>query len=180
MEIPNISLVEGSFSDLSAFDDGEFDLVFGIETVSYSDNKERVVSEIARVLSPGGKLILFDIYEPKPQSEMTDFEKRVSAITFATMRLPAEDQYIGDVKKYLARHQFSQIDTVDLTEKIVPSLARLERYSEYYFHHRLFLKTLKKVLPYDANINGIAGWLMPLTFDGENVRQYNRIVATKK
>ena len=176
----NISLVEGDFNDLSVFPEDHFDIVFGVETVCHGSDKEHIIGEIARVLKPGGKLILFDVYEPKVHDKMTELEIRASAITLAAMRVTAEDQCIADMKRYLKKHQFSQIEITDLTEAIKPSLYRLERPSEFYFSHRRVLEILKKVLPYDATINGIAGWLMPLTFDGENIHQYNRVVATKR
>lgn len=176
----NISLIEGDFNDLSVLPPNNFDLVFGVETVCHGDNKEHIIGEISKVLKPGGKLILFDVYEPKSHKKMSAFEKHVSALTLAAMRVTAEDQYIGDMKKYLEKHHFVKIEVTDLTAKIAPSLARLGRLSEYYFNHPLLLKTLKATLPYDATMNSIAGWLMPLTFDGKNIHQYNRILATKE
>lgn len=175
----NISLVEGDYHDLSNFPEDHFDIVFGIETVDYSNDKSRVVGEIARILRPGGKLILFDVYEPKPHKKMSELEKRASAITLAAMRVTAEDQCLVDMKSYLRKYGFSRVEVADLTESIMPSLRRLERFSEYYFTHKCIAKILKKILPYDATINGIAGWLMPLTFDGKDIHQYSRIVATK-
>ena len=176
----NISLVEGDFNDLSTLPKNGFDLVFGVETVCHGENKEHIIGEISKILKPGGKLILFDVYEPKSHKNMSAFEKYVSALTLAAMRVTAKDQYIGDIEKYLKKHQFTEIEITDLTAEITPSLARLGRLSEYYFNHRLLLNTLKAILPYDATMNSIAGWLMPLTFDGKNIHQYNRILATKK
>ena len=176
----NISLVEGDYNDLSMFEDNSFDLVFAVETLSYNDNKERTIKEVARVLKPGGKFILFDVYEPKPHSEMSDFEKHVSAVTLASMCITPKDQYIGDTEKYLKKHHFSQVEVNNLTEKIMPSLNRLARLSNYYFNHRAFLRILKATLPHDATMNAVAGWLMPLTFDGKNIHEYGRIVAIKE
>ncbi len=175
----NITLREGDFSDLSSFATNSFDLVFGVETVCYIGDKERTISEISRVLKPGGKLILFDIYEPKPHAKMSAFERRASAITLTAMRVPTEGQYIGDLESYLSKHGFSQIKTTDLTAMIRPSLTRLERISEYYFSHPALLRVLKFTIHKDVTMNGIAGWLMPLTFDGKDIHQYNRTVAIK-
>ncbi len=175
----NITLVEGDFNNLSGFSE-KFDLVFGVETVCHGQNKNRIVREISKVLKHGGKLILFDVYEAKPRSEMTDFEQYVSSITLAAMRVTDQDQYIGNMKKYLGKNHFADIEISNLTGAIMPNLKRLERASGYYFRHPHLLKVLKIVTPHNANINSIAGWLMPLSFDGKNIHQYNRIVATKK
>ncbi len=175
----NITLVEGDFNNLSVFSE-KFDLVFGVETVCHSDNKEHTISEISKVLKPGGELILFDVYEAKPRTKMTDFERYVSSVTLAAMRVTDQDQYIGDMKKYLEKHHFEHIEITDLTSAIMPNLKRLERVSGYYFRHPRLLKILKATTSHDVNINSIAGWLMPLSFDGKNIHQYNRIIATKK
>ena len=114
----NVTLVEGDYNDLSAFQNTAFDIVFGVETVCHADSKERVLGEISKVLKPGGKLILFDVYEPKPHEAMTDFEKRVSAITLAAMRVTAKDQYIGDTTRYLEQHQFTDIEVTEMTQAI--------------------------------------------------------------
>ena len=176
----NITLCEGDYNNLSRFDEGYFDIVFGVETICHSNNKENTIRELTRVLKPGGKLIIFDVYEPKPRSKMTDFEKQISSITLAAMRVTDVGQCIGDYKKYLAHYGFSQIEVTDLTQKIIPCLLRLERISGYYFNHPPLLKCLKSLISQDATMNSIAGWLMSLTFDGKNIHEYGRIVATKK
>jgi len=38
---------------------------------------------------------------------------------------------------------------------------------------------MRKLMPEDASMNSIAGWLMLYTFDGETIHQYCRVVATK-
>ena len=175
----NVTLVEGDYNDLSAFQNTPFDIVFGVETVCHADSKSRVISEISKILRPGGKLILFDVYEPKPQEEMTDFEKKVSAITLAAMRVTTKDQYIGNTQKYLEQHQFTDIEVTDMTQAIRPTLRRLDRISCYFFMHPRMIKRMRKLMPEDASMNSIAGWLMLYTFDGETIHQYCRVVATK-
>lgn len=175
----NVTLVEGDYNYLSAFQDTPFDIVFGVETVCHAENKSRVISEISKILKPGGKLILFDVYEPKPQEEMTDFEKKVSAITLAAMRVTKKDLHIGNTQKYLEQHQFTDIEVTDMTQAIRPTLRRLDRLSCYYFMHPRMIKRMRKLVSEDASMNSIAGWLMLYTFDGENIHQYCRVVATK-
>ncbi len=131
------------------------------------------------MLKPGGLLIVFDVYEPLPRGKMTDFQKRVSAITLAGMRVTPNDHYIGNTRRYLERNGFTDIEISDLTEKIRPNLRRLERISRFYFDHPRLVKVLRKSIAEDATINSIAGYLMLLTFDGKTIHQYNRIVARK-
>lgn len=175
----NVTLVEGDYNDLSAFQDKPFDVVFGVETVCHAESKDRVIGEISKVLKPGGKLILFDVYEAKAQEEMSDFEKRVSAITLAAMRVTAKDQFIGNMTRYMDQHQFRDIDVTEMTQAIRPTLRNLDRVSCRYFAHPKLIKTLRRFISLDVTMNSIAGWLMLYTFDGQNIHRYCRIVATK-
>lgn len=176
----NVTLKECNYNDLSGFEPESFDLVFAIETFCYNEDKEHVVAEVEKVLKPGGKLIIFDVYEPKPHSKMSDYEQRISAITLSAMCITPKDQYIGDTEKYLKKHHFSEVEVANLTKEIMPSVNRIARFSNYYFTHPAFLRVVKTILPFEATMNGIAGWLMPLTFDGKNIHEYGRIVATKE
>lgn len=174
----NVELREGDYNDLSIFPENSFDVVFGVETICYAESKERVFKEIYRVLKPGGWLVIFDGYEIKSHEEMTEFERRVSAITWTAMCINPSDHYIGNIRKYLEA-SFSEVEITDLTRKVKPTLRRIDRISCYYFMHPQLIRFTQKHFPIDANLNGIAGWLLFLTFDGETIHQYCRIVAVK-
>lgn len=175
----NVTLIEGDYHDLKNLEDNSFDVIFGVETICYSQNKQLVVSEIMKKLKPGGTFITFDVFEPKPRSEMSDFEKRISSITLAGMRVTDLDQYIGDFKKYLKEAGAKDIEITDLTENIMPNLKRLAKISHLYYTHPLLLRVLKTVLAEDVTINSVTGFLMDLTFDGKNIHAYYRVTAKK-
>ena len=59
-----------------------------------------MLGEIYKVLKPGGKIILFDGYDARPQDEMSDIERRASRLTWAAMRVPFNDIYVGDMRRY--------------------------------------------------------------------------------
>ena len=111
---------------------------------------------------------------------MTDFEKRVSDIALAGMRVTGEDQSIQDFNDYLKKSGFQKIEIENLTQKIMPNLKRLAKISKLYFTHPLLLKILNFTIAEDARINGISGYLMDLTFDGERIHGYYRITAKKQ
>jgi SAM-dependent methyltransferase len=175
----NVKLVEGDYSDLSCFPENSFDLVYGVETICYAHSKERVISEISRVLKPGGWLVIFDGYNCKTQEEMTDFERHVAALACAGMRVTTKDQYIGNIPVYLERHGYGDIEIVDVTQKIRPTLRRLDRMACYTFMHPRLLRFLQRHLSQDVMINAVSGWLMLFTVDG-HLQQYVSIVARKQ
>lgn len=175
----NLRLVEGDYHDLSLFPENSFDIVFGVETICYSKNKNRVVAEISRVLKPGGKLVIFDTFKPRPRSEMTPFQERCAAITGAAMCVDTSDFFLDDMRNYLKNNGFADIQIADLTRQAKPTLRRLDRIACYYFMHPRLLKWSRKILSDEVLMNGIAGWTMLLVCEGRDIIQYNRIVATK-
>ncbi len=175
----NVTLTEGDYNDLSRFGKGSFDLVFGVETICHSPDKNRTVREISRILKPGGKLIVFDVYEPLPKSEMTEFEQNVNRITLASMCVTELDLFIGDTEKYLRENGYGKIEVTDLTQQIRPSLSRLDRLFGKWFRHPKIMRFLRLFIRREANQNSIAGWVMLPAFDGERLLQYNRVVAVK-
>ncbi|GAB5349463.1 methyltransferase domain-containing protein [Alteriqipengyuania sp. 357] len=54
-----IAVVEGSFDDLP-FGDGSFDLVWSQDAILHAPDRGAVLSEVARVLKPGGEFIFTD------------------------------------------------------------------------------------------------------------------------
>ncbi|MFP4500790.1 MAG: methyltransferase domain-containing protein [Candidatus Hydrogenedentota bacterium] len=55
-----ITVVDGCFEDVP-FDDGHFDVVWSQDAILHSSDRDKVISEAARVLKPGGHLVFTDI-----------------------------------------------------------------------------------------------------------------------
>jgi arsenite methyltransferase len=68
--IANVHFVEADIDQLP-FDDNEFDVVISNGVVNLSPVKQRVFSEAARVVRPGGKFVLADIVSAIPLKEAT-------------------------------------------------------------------------------------------------------------
>jgi SAM-dependent methyltransferase len=69
---PNLKFREASAMDLSAFGDDSFDAVVAFEMIEHVVEHERVLAEIARVLAPGGFLVM-STPERRAYSEDRDF-----------------------------------------------------------------------------------------------------------
>lgn len=61
-ERPNTRIVEGFIEDLSAIDDNSVDIVVSNCVVNLSPDKPRVLSEVFRILKPGGEFYFSDVY----------------------------------------------------------------------------------------------------------------------
>lgn len=76
--VPNVELLEGDAAALP-FDDASFDVVVSRRAIHHTSEPERVVSEMARVLEPGGLLFLDDQLgpdDPTAAFELDRFERR--------------------------------------------------------------------------------------------------------
>lgn len=71
-EAPNLSYRVASATDLSAFRDGSFDAVVAFEMIEHVAEHEQVLAEIARVLAPGGILVM-STPERRAYSDDRDF-----------------------------------------------------------------------------------------------------------
>ncbi|MEU1345290.1 methyltransferase domain-containing protein [Streptomyces sp. NPDC005827] len=49
------------------FEDGTFDAVMALESIIHMPDREQVLTEVARVLRPGGRLVLTDVFERAPK-----------------------------------------------------------------------------------------------------------------
>jgi SAM-dependent methyltransferase len=63
--VPHLSLYVGSATDLP-FDNEQFNLVLHCEVLEHIENDQKVLSELFRVLQPGGKLVLSVPVPPAP------------------------------------------------------------------------------------------------------------------
>ena len=81
--------VSGSILDIK-YPDRYFDAVYCVETLEHAVNTEKAIQEMARVLKPGGKMLIID----------KNIEKR------GKMRVEAWERWFGaeDVRKLLEKH----------------------------------------------------------------------------
>ncbi|MFI5618748.1 SAM-dependent methyltransferase [Streptomyces sp. NPDC051567] len=52
------------------FADGSFDAVMALESICHMPDRQRVLTDAARVLAPGGRLVLTDVFERHPRKEV--------------------------------------------------------------------------------------------------------------
>ncbi|WP_149184822.1 methyltransferase domain-containing protein [Streptomyces sp. TRM49041] len=52
------------------FADGSFDAVMALESICHMPDRQQVLTEVSRVLVPGGRLVLTDVFERAPRKEV--------------------------------------------------------------------------------------------------------------
>ncbi|KAF1001937.1 putative tocopherol O-methyltransferase, chloroplastic isoform X1 [Apium graveolens] len=104
------------------FPDGEFDLIWSMESGEHMPNKEKFVSELARVAAPGATIILVTwchrILSPSEESLRPDEKKLLDRICDAYY-LPAWCS-ASDYVKLMESLSLEDIKTADWSENVAP------------------------------------------------------------
>ena len=167
---------EGDFHNLQKYERNSFDLVFVIEALCHSDNKEKVLQEVHRVLKKDGIFIVIDGFAGKPESEMPEDEKLAVKLIEKGMRV-GRFEYFVDFQKMLAGAGFEIIEQIDLSREVQPTLKRLERRASVPMSlPPLIAKRILELLPSEFTHNTASGYLFSLAF-GLGLSKYMVFVA---
>jgi len=149
----------GDYHNLKRYKDGSFDIVFIIEALCYSLDKDAVLKEVFRVLKSGGLFIIFDGYCQKKIGQMTEIEKRALHLTEKGMALEKFEEYCSFKEK--AKNYFKTEYEEDASKYVIPTMERFEKTSSYFFRFPRLSKFLSKILPEELYYNLMPAYLMP-------------------
>ena len=100
------------------FPDKSFDIVWGLESICYAEDKRDFIKEMKRILKNKGKLIVADGFIKKDNSTKLDqfflnnWIKRWAVPSLAK---------VSEFQKYLEGAGFKDIEFIDITKNILPS-----------------------------------------------------------
>ncbi|NET58873.1 MAG: class I SAM-dependent methyltransferase [Symploca sp. SIO2E6] len=161
--LTNLTFKVGDFNSLD-FPSQSFDLVFACECLCHSEQLPITLAEICRLLRPGGKLVIFDGYR---QAKLEKFSPEMQTITKLTEVSMAVRQGFFAVEDFIEAAQnmgFAVETKEDLTFAMQPTISRLQRLSQLFFHSYWRAKLFTWLLPTYLVRNAVAGFLMPLVF----------------
>lgn len=175
--LDNFVVKHGSFEDLSQFENASFDLVFIIEALCHSNDPEKVLSEVSRVLRPGGRFLVYDGYRERKSSILEQGEilaMRLLEVGVAVSHFNEIDDFLNSAHK-----AGLQVETNEnLSLLVLPTMKRFERKAKTFFKLGHVAKILLTVLPKKFSFNIISGYLFPTLIE-EKFFSYRLTTFTK-
>ncbi|MFP4184453.1 MAG: sarcosine/dimethylglycine N-methyltransferase [Halorhodospira sp.] len=114
-----IDIVDGAFEDLP-YDNETFDIVWSQDAILHSGDRSRVVSEIARVLKPGGELVFTDPMQIDncPAGVLQPIYDRIH---LSTMGSP------GFYREELGKHGLTELEFEDNSDQLPRHYGRVHK-----------------------------------------------------
>lgn len=137
--LENVTLLEGDYHDLSSIPNNSIDLVYAIETLCYSTNKNQIFKEISRVLKKGGLFILFDGYANKKRETLSPIEKEVTLLTERGWVLDCFES-IHALDNYIKENGFEALIKENMKDKLQAHVDSYKERLDSVFKHKMFCR----------------------------------------
>lgn len=114
-----IEVWDGSFESVEA-DDASFDVVWSQDSILHSSERDQVIAEAARVLKPGGELIMTD------PMQVDDCPEGVLQPVYDRIHLPS----LGSIEFYretAKQNGLEELEVEEMTENLVKHYGRVRR-----------------------------------------------------
>jgi sarcosine/dimethylglycine N-methyltransferase len=153
-----IDVVDGSFDDIP-YEDGSFDVVWCQDSILHSDNREKVIEEVARVLKDGGEFVFTDPMQADdcPEGVLQPILDRIHLESLASPKF-----YRETAPKY----GLEEIEFEEHTEQLTTHYGRVLKelkQNEDELHGKVsdeYINNMKKGLNHwvDGGENGYLAW----------------------
>jgi sterol 24-C-methyltransferase len=140
----NIFIKEGDYHDLRKIKPDSLDIVYAIETLCYSTNKQRIYDEVYRVLKPGGVFVVWDAYLGVPRNILSPKQLLVIGLIENGFCLD-EFEYFGNIRNYEKKWQV--LKSENMKEKLLPCADRNRDRVDGYMKFGIFFKIFCSVFP---------------------------------
>jgi len=171
-----VRLMQGDFHHLPQADDS-IDAAYCIESMCHAIDLQRALAEVARVLRPGGELMLFDGYLPRPAQALEPDEALAVELVARGLAV-ARMQTVDALLQAAHASGLVLVRMQALDREIMPSLERLERLTGAVIRWPWFARRALARRPAARGGNVLAGCLMRTTF-GMGLLSYREIVLCK-
>lgn len=173
----------GDYHDLSYYNDWDFDLIFMVESLSYSSEKSIVINEISKKLRPGGYFILFDYYLNKDIDSLDELNKNAIEFVFRSTSVNGLINKV-ELEDLFSKYKFRIETEKNLTTDVI--------HCADYFYDRLmcffysdskvnrFLRKFIKLIPFQISQNFACILFLNKVLKKELVKYYFHVLRTRK
>lgn len=176
----DISLIQGDYHDLSMIKDNSIDMVYALETLCYSQNKNQIFREVNRILKPKGLFIIYDAYLNKKRSELSEIEE-IGAKLIENGYYLNEFEYIGNINKYIQNNNFKIVKEENMKNKVINHLKYYQTRIKRYFKFGPLFTLLCKMMPKEVLGNIVPVYFMANTIEMDlSVYMYHMLVKKSK
>jgi arsenite methyltransferase len=177
-KLQNTSFEFNDYHNLDSYKSNSFDLIFIFEALCHSRDKEKVLSEMKRLVRPDGRVVIFDGYYGKSKDSLNKDELLASKLTSVGMAVGGFTE-IDTFEKHIENIGLEILEKEDITNKILPNVKRFEKLSRMFFSLGFLSKLIIKIFPDIFVRNTLAAYLMLNLLENE-VAVYYKHVLTKK
>lgn len=159
-ELPNADARTGDFQSL-AIGDASQDCVYAIESLCHATDLARALGETARVLRPGGRLVVVDGWRTAA------FDGAPAIVRDATIAVEramavAAGQSLPRWRRVASECGLHVVEELDLTAQIGPNLDRLAAIAQRFVSRPRRARIARTIVPESLLMNAVAAYLMPL------------------
>jgi arsenite methyltransferase len=173
--LSNVYVKVGDFQSLPTGNHA-FDLAYSVESLCHALDPAKALSEVARVVSPGGRLLVVDAWRTDKAGAATEPQLLAISLTEKSMAV-GSFVTLNEWRRLCAHAGWKISSFTDLTWAVMPNLERFERLTARLLSKALLVRTATLLFPCDLMNNVISGYLM-----AQSVRQGFHVygVATLK
>jgi arsenite methyltransferase len=162
--LPNLEVRAGSFDPIPE-DLGRFDLIFAVESLCHAPDLDRAAASIARHLTPGGSLVVFDAVRTGPIHDMSAGIATALRIHEAVVAVSAGFRTREALTSALGRVGLVPQEMRDLTRGVLADTRRLHAHGLRYFTSPA-IRIATAILPEALRRNACAALLGPYLVEG--------------
>ena len=159
-DLPRADARVGDFQSL-AIADGSQDCVYVVESLCHATDLARALGEVARVLRPGGRLVVVDGWRAEGFHAMPPIVRDATIAVERAMAVAA-GRSLAEWTGVASMCRLHVIEELDLTAQIMPNLDRLEAIAQRFVSRPLRARLARAVLSESLLMNAVAAYLMPL------------------
>ncbi len=143
-----IEVVDGNFETLP-YDDESFDVVWSEDAILHSGEKDRVISEVARVLKPGGDFVFTDPMQSDccPEGVIDPILERINLDSMGSVKL---------YRELAARNNLKEINVIDLAPHLPLHYDRVRKELESRYDEILGIISKEYI---DNMLTGLKRWV---------------------